>query len=200
LLARAIDKFEAQYEQNIENGWTPNNTQPTEKNPDIDELNIGELTGGLQTGHLNIVAGASVVGIAVNVALHFVRPVLVFSMKMPGDSLAMRMISSLGRIDQHKVITGKLEDDDWSCMTSAINLLAGAPLFIDDSPSLTAIEVSNRARRMACEYGQLGLIVVDYDDKKDKQFFELSESLKALAKDLDVPVVVFSQLNRSLEK
>ena len=146
---------------------------------------------------------------AENIALHSDKPVAVFSMEMPGDSLAMRMMSSLGRIDQHKVRTGKLDDDDWPRLTSAINLLAGTQLFIDDSPALTPTEVRARARRLAREHGQLGLIVVDYlqlmqspssGDNRVQQISDISRGLKALAKELNVPVVALSQLNRNLEQ
>jgi hypothetical protein len=188
LLARAVDKIEILCEQNGAITGAP--TVVTD---------IEELTGGLQTGHSIIVTDTSVMDIAVDKVLRSYRPVLVFSMGIPGDLVAMRIMSSLGCIDQYKVITGKLEDDDWPRLTSAINLLAGTELFIDDSPMLTDIEIGDRARQLARENGQLGLIVVDYDDKKDKQLFELSEILKALAKDLYVPVFV-SQFNRKLEK
>lgn len=99
---------------------------------------------------------------AENVALKSGMPVAVFSMEMPGEALAMRMMSSLGRIDQHKVRTGKLDDDDWPRLTSAINLLAETKMFIDDTPALTPTEVRSRARRLTREHGQLGLIVIDY--------------------------------------
>jgi replicative DNA helicase len=118
-------------------------------------------------------------------------------------------MSSLGRIDQHKVRTGKLEDDDWPRLTSAINLLAGTNLFIDDTPALTPTEVRARARRLAREHGQLGLIVVDYlqlmqspasGENRVQQISDISRGLKALAKELNVPVVALSQLNRNLEQ
>ena len=147
--------------------------------------------------------------IAENVALSSKKPVAVFSMEMPGDSLAMRMMSSLGRIDQLKVRTGKLEDDDWPRLTSAINILAATQLFIDDTPALTPTELSSRARRLARDHGQLGLIVVDYlqlmqspssGENRVQQISDISRSLKALAKELHVPVIALSQLNRNLEQ
>ena len=147
--------------------------------------------------------------IAENVALKSDKPVLVFSMEMPGDALTMRMMSSLGRIDQHKVRTGKLEDDDWPRLTSAISLLANTKLFIDDTPALSPTELRARSRRVAREHGQLGLIVVDYlqlmqspssGDNRVQQISDISRGLKALAKEMNVPVVALSQLNRNLEQ
>lgn len=151
--------------------------------------------------------------IAMNMAEHVAikgdKPVAVFSMEMPGDSLAMRMMSSLGRIDQHRIRTGKLEDDEWPRLTSAINMLAETKLFIDDTPALTPTEVRSRARRLAREHGQLGLIVLDYlqlmqspssGENRVQQISDISRGLKALAKELDVPVVALSQLNRNLEQ
>jgi replicative DNA helicase len=146
---------------------------------------------------------------AENVAIKGDKPVAVFSMEMPGDSLAMRMMSSLGRIDQHRIRTGKLEDDEWPRLTSAINILAETKLFIDDTPALTPTEVRSRARRLAREHGQLGLIVLDYlqlmqspssGDNRVQQISDISRGLKALAKELNVPVVALSQLNRNLEQ
>ena len=147
--------------------------------------------------------------IAENVAIQGDKPVAVFSMEMPGDSLAMRMMSSLGRIDQHKVRTGNLDDDEWPRMTSAINILAEAKLFIDDTAALTPVEVRARARRLTRDHGQLGLIVLDYlqlmqsssaSEGRVAEISDISRSLKALAKELNVPVVALSQLNRNLEQ
>ena len=146
---------------------------------------------------------------AENVALKSGMPVAVFSMEMPGEALAMRMMSSLGRIDQHKVRTGKLDDDDWPRLTSAINLLAETKLFIDDTPALTPTEVRSRARRLTREHGQLGLIVLDYlqlmqspssGENRVQQISDISRGLKALAKEMNVPVIALSQLNRNLEQ
>ncbi len=147
--------------------------------------------------------------IAEHVAIHSELPVAVFSMEMPGEQLAMRIMSSLGRIDQTKVRTGKLDDDDWPRLTSAINMLMEKPLYIDDTPALSPTEVRARARRLAREYGQLGLIVLDYlqlmqvpgkSDNRATEVAEISRSMKALAKELHVPIIALSQLNRSLEQ
>jgi replicative DNA helicase len=136
--------------------------------------------------------------------------VAVFSMEMPGEQLAMRLLSSLGRIDQHKLRTGKLDDDDWPRLTSAVGILSEAPIYIDDTPGLTPTELRSRARRLVREHG-LGMIVVDYlqlmqgspgssKENRATEISEISRSLKGLAKELNVPVIALSQLNRSLEQ
>jgi len=205
LLAQTVEKIEKLYGQ--EGSITGASTGFTD---------FDELTSGLQSSDLVIVAGRPSMGkttiamnMAENVALKSDKPVLVFSMEMPGDALTMRMMSSLGRIDQHKVRTGKLEDDDWPRLTSAISLLANTKLFIDDTPALSPTELRARARRVAREHGQLGLIVVDYlqlmqspssGDNRVQQISDISRGLKALAKEMNVPVVALSQLNRNLEQ
>lgn len=205
LLAKAVDKIEMLYEQDGE---------ITGASTGFNDLD--EKTSGLQPADLIIVAGRPSMGkttiamnMAENVALKSGLPVAVFSMEMPGEALAMRMMSSLGRIDQHKVRTGKLDDDDWPRLTSAINLLAETKLFIDDTPALTPTEVRSRARRLTREHGQLGLIVLDYlqlmqspssGDNRVQQISDISRGLKALAKELNVPVMALSQLNRNLEQ
>ncbi|MFI4917995.1 MAG: replicative DNA helicase [Legionellales bacterium] len=178
---------------------------------------LDEMTSGLQPSDLVIVAGRPSMGkttLVMNMAEHAAiksgKPVLVFSMEMPADSLAMRMMSSLGRIDQHRIRTGKLDDDDWPRVTSAVHMLSEAPLFIDDTPALSPGEMRTRARRLAKEHGSLGLIVVDYlqlmkapgfsADNRTAEISEISRSLKSLAKELQVPVIALSQLNRSLEQ
>ncbi|TAL50961.1 MAG: replicative DNA helicase [Methylovulum sp.] len=205
LLARAVDKIETLFEQ--EGSITGAATGFTD---------FDMMTSGLQPADLIIVAGRPSMGkttiamnMAENIAIKGDKPVAVFSMEMPGDALAMRMMSSLGRIDQHKVRTGKLEDDEWPRLTSAINLLAETKLFIDDTPALTPTEVRSRARRLMREHGQLGLIVLDYlqlmqspssGDNRVQQISDISRGLKALAKELNVPVIALSQLNRNLEQ
>lgn len=173
-------------------------------------------TAGLQPADLVIVAGRPSMGktsfamnLAENAAIKSKQPVAIFSMEMPADSLAMRMLSSLGQIDQTRLRTGKLNDDDWPRLTSAIALLNEAPLFIDDTPALTVTELRARARRLKREHG-LSLIVIDYiqlmqgsggsNENRATEIAEISRSLKALAKELSVPVVALSQLNRSLEQ
>lgn len=173
------------------------------------------MTSGLQNGDLIIIAGRPSMGktilgmnIAENAAMKADKPVLVFSLEMPGEALALRMMSSLGRIDQHKVRTGKLSDDDWPRLTSAISMLSEAKMYIDDTPSLSPMEVRSRARRISRQHDGLSLIVIDYlqlmqisgsKENRTNEISEISRSLKGLAKELNVPVVALSQLNRSLE-
>lgn len=177
---------------------------------------IDAMTAGLQPSDLIIVAGRPSMGkttFAMNLVEHAVisndQPVVVFSMEMPADALVTRMLSSLGRIDQTKMRTGQLDDDDWPRLTSAVSLLKDRPLFIDDNPALSPTEVRTRARRIAREHGQLGMIMIDYlqlmqvkgsSENRTGEISEISRSLKALAKELNVPVVALSQLNRSLEQ
>jgi len=205
LLGTAVEKIETLFEQ--EGNITGESTGFTD---------LDEMTSGLQPGDLVIVAGRPSMGkttiamnMAENVAITSGKPVAVFSMEMPGDSLAMRMMSSLGRIDQNKVRTGKLDDDEWPRLTSAINLLAETKLFIDDSPGLTPNEVRARARRLTRDNGQLGLIVLDYlqlmqspasGESRVAQISDISRGLKTMAKELNVPVMALSQLNRNLEQ
>lgn len=205
LLTKAVDRIETLFQQD---------------NP-ITGLSTGfadfdDMTSGLQPADLIIVAGRPSMGktafamnLAENVAINSKVPVAVFSMEMPGDSLAMRMMSSLGRIDQHRVRTGKLEDDEWPRLTSAVSILAEAPLFIDDSAALTPTEIRAKARRLKREHGDLGLIVIDYlqlmhapsvGENRATEISFISRSLKAMAKELNVPVIALSQLNRNLEQ
>ena len=146
--------------------------------------------------------------IAENAAIGDKVPVAVFSMEMPGDALAMRMISSLGRVDQHHIRTGNLTDEDWARITSAIHILSEANIYIDDTPAMSPNEVRARARRLKRQHG-LGLIVIDYlqlmqvhggSENRATEISEISRSLKAMAKELKVPVIALSQLNRSLEQ
>jgi replicative DNA helicase len=146
--------------------------------------------------------------IAEHIAIKEQTPVAVFSMEMPGEQLAMRMISSLGRIDQHRIRSGKLEEDEWPRLTSALNLLAETKMFIDDTPAMTPLDVRARCRRLAREHGPLGLIMLDYlqlmrspgSENRVNEISDISRSLKALAKEMSVPVIALSQLNRSLEQ
>jgi len=175
---------------------------------------VDMMTSGLQPSDLIIIAGRPSMGktaFAVNVAQHAAvkesLPVAIFSMEMPSEQLAMRMLSSLGKIDQHKVRTGKLGDQDWPRLTHAVGILSEVDMYIDDTPALSPGELRSRCRRLAREQG-LGLIVVDYlqlmqvhgsKENRATEISEISRSLKALAKELNVPVLALSQLNRSLE-
>jgi len=177
-------------------------------------------TSGLQPGDLIIVAGRPSMGktsfalnIAENVALGAKLSVAVFSMEMGAGQLVMRLLGSVGRLDQHKLRTGRIADDDWPRLTHALGLLSEAPMFIDESGSLGAMDLRSRARRLAsqCARGDtpLGLIVIDYlqlmpgngkGENRATEISDISRSLKALAKELHVPVIALSQLNRGLEQ
>ena len=175
-----------------------------------------EMTSGLQSSDLIIVAGRPSMGkttFAMNIAEHIAiksrSPTLIFSMEMPGEAIVMRMLSSLCRIDQLRIRTGKLTDEDWPRIGSTVSMLTDAPLFIDDTPGLSPAEMRARARRLAKEHGQLGAIVVDYlqlmqvpghGENRTAEISEISRSLKGLAKELKVPVIALSQLNRGLEQ
>ena len=177
---------------------------------------LDEMTSGLQRGDLVIIAGRPSMGktslamnIAEYVAVEKQLPVGIFSMEMPGEQLAMRMLSSLGRINSNKVRTGRLADEDWPRLNNAVGLLDKARMFIDDSASLNAMDLRSRARRMASEHGDLGLIVVDYlqlmqstesNENRATEISAITRALKILAKELKVPVLAVSQLNRSLEQ
>ncbi len=176
---------------------------------------LDRMTSGLQNGDLVIVAGRPSMGkttLAMNIAeaaaLQDGPPTAVFSMEMPADALAMRMLASLGRVELQKIRSGKLGDDDWPRLTSTMNLLSQAKLYIDDTPGLTPTEMRARCRRLKREHG-LGLVLVDYlqlmqlpgfKENRAAEISEISRSLKGMAKELGVPVMVLSQLNRSLEQ
>ncbi len=177
-------------------------------------IDFDALTAGLQPSDLIILAARPAMGktsFALNIAeysaLKTRKAVAVFSMEMSASQLAFRLISSNGRVDQQHLKTGNLEDEDWSRVTSAITMLADSKIFIDDTPALSPVELRSRARRMAREH-ELGLIVIDYlqlmqvpgnRENRATEISEISRSLKALAKELNVPVIALSQLNRSLE-
>ena len=205
LLARTVERIDVLFQRDnpitgIPSGWQ-----------DFDDK-----TAGLQRGDLIVIAGRPSMGktaFAMNIAefaaIQVKCPVAVFSMEMPGESLIMRLMSSLGRIDQHKVRTGRLEEEDWPRLTSAVTMLSEARLFIDDSSNLSPNDLRARARRLQRQEGQLGLIVVDYlqlmqvpgtNENRATEVSEISRSLKSLAKELSVPVLALSQLNRTLEQ
>ncbi|WP_017430883.1 replicative DNA helicase [Vreelandella jeotgali] len=177
---------------------------------------LDDMTTGLQPSDLVILAGRPSMGktaMAMNLVEHAVisddRPVMVFSMEMPAESLMLRMLSSLGRIDQTRVRTGQLEDEDWPRLTSAVNLLKDKQLFIDDTAALSPNEMRSRIRRVVREQGNMSLIMIDYlqlmqipgfSENRTGEISEISRSLKGLAKEFGCPVVALSQLNRSLEQ
>jgi len=174
-----------------------------------------KMTSGLQPADLVILAGRPSMGkttfamnIAENAAIAAEAGVAVFSMEMPAESLTLRMLSSLGRIDQTKVRSGKLDDDDWARLTSAMAILNKAKIHIDDSAALSPTDMKSRVRRLKREH-QIDLIVVDYlqlmqipgkGDNRVNEISEISRGLKALAKEMNVPVIALSQLNRGLEQ
>jgi replicative DNA helicase len=179
-------------------------------------VDLDRMTSGMQPGDLIIVAGRPSMGktsFAMNIGEHVAieqgLPVAVFSMEMGATQLAMRILCSSGRLDQQRVRTGRLIDDDWPRLTSAISKMQESPLHIDESPALNALELRARARRLARQCGKLGLVVIDYlqlmsgsssGENRATEISEISRSLKALAKELDCPVIALSQLNRSLEQ
>lgn len=174
-----------------------------------------KLTAGLQPGDLVIIAGRPSMGkttlavnIAENAAIGAQVPTAIYSMEMPSEQLAFRMISSLGRVDQTHLRTGKFPDEDWSRINTAVQLMSDAPIYIDDSPGLSPTEIRARARRLKRE-ADLGLIVIDYlqlmqvqgnTENRATEISEISRNLKALAKELRVPIIALSQLNRSVEQ
>jgi replicative DNA helicase len=174
------------------------------------------MTSGLQPGDLIIVAGRPSMGktafsmnIGENVAIESGLPVAVFSMEMGGTQLAMRMLGSVGRLDQHRLRTGRLLDEDWPRLTHAIQKMNEAQIYIDETPALNPIELRARARRLSRQCGKLGLIIIDYlqlmsgnssGENRATEISEISRNLKGLAKELHCPVIALSQLNRSLEQ
>ncbi|MDF5495589.1 replicative DNA helicase [Vibrio parahaemolyticus] len=178
---------------------------------------LNKKTAGLQGSDLVIVAARPSMGkttfamnLCENAAMQQDKPVLIFSLEMPAEQLMMRMLASLSRVDQTKIRTGQLDDEDWARISSTMGILMQKKnMYIDDSSGLTPTEVRSRARRVAREHGGLSMIMVDYlqlmrvpslTDNRTLEIAEISRSLKALAKELNVPVVALSQLNRSLEQ
>ncbi len=172
-----------------------------------------EMTNGLHAGDLVIVAGRPSMGktsfamnIAEYAALDKKLPVLIFSMEMSAEQLGIRVVSSFGRVDQQKLRTGQMDDMDWSKFSSALGMIQEAPLFIDETGGLSPLDLRSRARRVAGRHG-LSLIVVDYiqlmqvpgSENRTNEVSEISRNLKSLAKELNVPIIALSQLNRGLE-
>ena len=176
--------------------------------------NFDKYTAGLQNQDLIIIAGRPSMGkttlavnIAENAAIGSKIPTAIFSMEMSSEQLMFRMISSLGRVDQTHLRTGNFHDEDWLRINTAVQLMSDAPLYIDDTPAMTPIEVRARARRLKREHG-LGLIILDYiqlmhvsgsKENRATEISEISRSLKALAKELKIPIIALSQLNRAVD-
>ena len=181
-------------------------------------VDLDKMTSGLQPGDLVIVAGrpsmgktAFSVNIAEYVGTELRLPVAIYSMEMGATQLGMRMVGSIGKIDLHKLKTGKFDDEDWTKLTYAINRLSEAPIFIEETGALTALDIRTKSRRLARQHGQLGLIVIDYlqlmagragakDQNRATELGEISRSLKSLAKELKCPIIALSQLSRSVEQ
>ena len=180
-------------------------------------VDLDEMTSGLHPGELIIVAGRPAMGktsfalnIAEHVGLELKLPVLVFSMEMGGSQLGLRMLGSVGRIDAQRLRTGRLDTGDWDRLGTALGKLNEAPILIDETAALNPLELRSRARRLWREYGGLGLIVIDYlqlmsaadsgTENRATEISEISRGLKAMSKELAVPVIALSQLNRGLEQ
>ncbi len=180
-------------------------------------IDLDRMTSGFQAGDLVVLAARPSMGktaLALNIAEHVAvsegLPVVIFSMEMGAAQLALRLVGSLGRIDQSNLRTGRLKDDEWGRLSEAVEKLGGVSMFIDESSALTPTEVRARARRQARQCGQLGMIVVDYlqlmsgsvgttEENRATVIGEISRGLKSLAKELKCPVIALSQLNRSVE-
>jgi replicative DNA helicase len=202
---RVFTNLESLYEKQEDITGTPTG---------FDRLN--QMTAGLQPGDLIIVAGrpsmgktSVVMNIAGHVAIEAKKPVAVFSLEMGADQLTLRLFSSEARVDGQRLRTGKLLDSDWPKLARAADRLFRAPMFIDDTAGITAMEMRAKCRRLTAKAGQLGLIVIDYlqlmrgrpgTDSREQEISEISRGLKSLAKELQVPVIALSQLNRSLER
>ena len=179
-------------------------------------IDLDRMTAGLQPGDLVIIAGRPSMGktaLALNIAEHVAvdngLPVAIFSMEMSSTQLAMRMLGSISRVDQHKMRTGRLSDKEWGQLSEAMGKLHETPIYIDEAGALTALEVRARARRLKRQYSKLGLIVIDYlqlmaataqGENRATEISEISRSLKAMSKELDVPVIALSQLNRAVDQ
>ncbi|EAP70854.1 Replicative DNA helicase [Ralstonia solanacearum UW551] len=208
LLTQVVERIDELYHRDSQNDITG---VPT------GFVDLDRMTSGMQGGDLIIVAGRPSMGktafslnIGEHVAVEQGLPVAVFSMEMAGTQLAMRMLGSVGRLDQHRLRTGRLLDEDWPRLTHAIQKMNDAQLFIDETPALNPMELRARSRRLARQCGQLGLIIIDYlqlmsgsgsgGENRATEISEISRSLKGLANELNCPVIALSQLNRSLEQ
>ncbi len=208
LLGEVVDRIQELYEQENPSDVTG---VPT------GFADLDKMTSGLQPGDMIVVAGRPSMGktaFALNIAEHvgvdLGLPVAIFSLEMSGPQLAMRFLSSVGRLDAHRIRTGRLNDDEWDKMTVALGKLHGAPIHIDETGALNVTDLRARARRLARQFGgKLGLIVIDYlqlmtstrdNENRATEISEISRSIKALAKELQVPVIALSQLSRKVEE
>jgi replicative DNA helicase len=179
-------------------------------------IDLDKMTSGLQGGDMIVIAGRPSMGktaFALNIAEHvgvdLGLPVAIFSLEMSGPQIAMRFLSSVGRLDQSKVRTGRLSDEEWDKMTVALGKLHEAPIHIDETGAINAVDLRARARRLHRQCGKLGLIVIDYlqlmtssrqNENRATEISEISRSIKALAKELNVPILALSQLSRKVEE
>ncbi|MCL4112375.1 UNVERIFIED_CONTAM: hypothetical protein GTU68_007213 [Idotea baltica] len=177
---------------------------------------LDNMTSGLQKGDLIIVAGRPSMGkttfsmnLAEYIAVNDKKPVAIFSMEMPAEQIVLRMFASMGRVPLSDIRTGKIREEDWPRIGMAVKTFGESKIFIDDTPALSPTEMRAKARRLHREHGQIGVIVIDYiqlmqsgakSDNRAAEVSEISRSLKALAKELECPVIALSQLNRSLEQ
>ncbi len=207
LLSKVVERIQELFER-------PNHGDVTGVPSGFKDLD--SKTAGFQEGDLVIIAGRPSMGktsfalnIGEHVAIDMGMPVAVFSMEMGAEQLALRMLGSVGRIDAQRLRTGRLLEEDWPRLSEAIERMHTAPLHIDETPALAPLELRARARRLAREYGKLGMIIVDYlqlmsgssaGENRATEISEISRSLKALAKELKVPVLALSQLNRTVEQ
>ena len=207
ILDRTVTKIEALF-QRPDDGVT---------GVDTGYVDVNKKTAGLQPSDLIIIAARPSMGkttfamnICENVSLTNDKPVMIFSLEMPTEQLMMRSLASLSRVNQTSIRTGQLDDEDWARLSGTMGLLLEKKnIYIDDSSGLTPMDVRSRARRLSREHGGLSLIMIDYlqlmrvpslSDNRTLEIAEISRSLKALAKELNVPVIALSQLNRSLEQ
>lgn len=207
VLARVVEKVDDLYQN-------PNPSDVTGMPSGF--VDLDQKTAGMHPGDLLIVAGRPSMGktsFALNIAEHVAiaegAPVAVFSMEMGAEQLAMRVLCSVGKLDAQRVRTGRLTEDDWNRLTQAMGRMKEARIHIDETPGLNPLELRSRARRLARQYGTLGLIVVDYlqlmsasssGENRTTEISEITRSLKGLAKELGCPVVALSQLNRTVEQ
>ena len=205
LLSLSVDKIEKLYADDKSYTGTPTGF-----------LDLDKITGGLHKGELIIVAGRPSMGktsfamnIAENVAKVSDKLTLVFSLEMSGESIATRLISSLSRIDQTKLRDGDLNDADWAVLAKAMTVMSNTKMHIDDTAALSPMEIRSRTRRIAKTEGEIGVIIIDYlqlmqvpgmKENRTAEISEITRSLKALAKEMDVPIIALSQLNRLLEQ
>jgi replicative DNA helicase len=207
VLSQVVEHVQEMYERRDEGGLTGIPTG---------FIDLDEKTLGLQASDMIVLAGRPAMGktslalnIAENVAMDGGLPVAIFSMEMPASQLALRFLSSVARLDQSKVRSGQLSGDEWQQFSYALGRLNQAPIHIDETPGLNPIDLRARARRLARQCGKLGLIVIDYlqlmtgvrpGDNRAAELSEISRSIKSLARELHVPIIALSQLNRDLEK